>query len=206
MCEAIQDWIKNEGSFIAECYRPADSKYFKEGAELLIAHGIEHYMKLTGGMSTPESLIRLYQSYLNIAVGCELLLKGIYLKNGYMINQTTGKKVIKFSDDLKSTVKEGKTYSFGTLIEKAGSTIFNDLNFSEDEVSRIKEIFKLINLKRNNLVHAGKKHYDSFEYPKCIGEAILSLYNQAFAEGDRNKEFCSKVNEFIQSRSTHSEW
>jgi len=197
MKDWIKDLIKEEEGFTAECYAPEHFKCFQKMAESLISHGIEHYRTRDyEGMSSPEYYLFIYQSYSNIAVGCELLLKAVYLKNGYMINQTKNKKVVKFSDPTKDDVERGKTHSFKTLIDSAETTIFNDITLSAEEKDYIKNIFELLHLKRNNLVHAGRKHFDSFVYPKCIGEGILLFYNRAFLEEERDESFCNKLKQF----------
>ena len=195
MCEDVDSWIKDEEEFIKECYKQSDFKYFQENAEMLISHGIDHYKKMSE--SDMEHNDHTYHSYLNIAVGCELLLKSIYLKNGYAINQTKNKEIIKFNDDVKDVLVKGRTHSFNTLINSAKTKVFSDLGISEGEAGKIKNVFRLINLKRNNLVHAGKKHFDHYKYAECIGKMILLLYNNAFSEEERNETFCSDVDSFI---------
>ncbi len=162
---------------------------------MLISHGIDHYKKISGPDMAHND--HIYHSYLNIAVGCELLLKSIYLKNGYAINQTKNKEIIKFNDDVKDVLVKGRTHSFNTLINSAKTKVFSDLGISEGEAGKIKNVFRLINLKRNNLVHAGKKHFDHYKYAECIGKMILLLYNNAFSEEERNETFCSDVDSFI---------
>lgn len=195
MCEDVDSWINDEEEFVKECYKQSDSKYFKENAEILISHGIDHYKKMSE--SDMEHNDHIYQAYLNIAVGCELLLKSIYLKNGYAINQTKNKEIIKFNDGVKDVLVKGRTHSFNTLINSAKTKVFSDLGISEGEAGKIKNVFRLINLKRNNLVHAGKKHFDHYKYAECIGKMILLLYNNAFSEEERNETFCSDVDSFI---------
>ncbi|NOQ32621.1 MAG: hypothetical protein GQ567_00260 [Methanosarcinales archaeon] len=195
MCEDVDSWINDEEEFIKECYKQSDFKYFKENAEILISHGIDHYKKMSE--SDMEHNDHIYQAYLNIAVGCELLLKSIYLKNGYAINQTKNKEIIKFNDDVKGVLVKVRTHSFNTLINSAKTKVFSDLGISEGEAGKIKNVFRLINLKRNNLVHAGKKHFDHYKYAECIGKMILLLYNNAFSEEERNETFCSDVDSFI---------
>ncbi len=195
MCEDVDGWIKYEEEFIEEYYKQTDFKYFKENAEILISHGIDHYKKMSeSDMAHNE---HIYHSYLNIAVGCELLLKSIYLKNGYAINQTKNKEIIKFNDDVKDVLVKGRAHSFNTLINGAETTVFSDLGISEGEAGKIKNVFQLIKLKRNNLVHAGKKHFDHYKYAECMGKMILLLYNNAFSEEERNETFCSDVDSFI---------
>jgi len=195
MCEDVDTWIKDEEEFIKECYKQSDFKYFKENAEILISHGIDHYKKMSE--SDMEHNDHIYHSYLNIAVGCELLLKSIYLKNGYAINQTKNKGIIKFNDDVTDVLVKGRTHSFNTLINSDNTEVFSDIGISEGEARKIKNVFRLINLKRNNLVHAGKKHFEHYKYAECIGEMILLLYNNAFSEEERNETFCSDVDSFI---------
>ncbi len=195
MCENVDSWIKDEEEFTKECYKQSDFKYFQENAEMLISHGIDHYKKISeSGMAHND---HIYHSYLNIAVGCELLLKSIYLKNGYAINQTNNKGITKFNDDVKDVIVKINTHSFNTLINSAETTVFSDIGISEGEARKIKNVFRLINLKRNNLVHAGKKHFDHYKYAECIGKMILLLYNNAFSEEERNETFCSDVDSFI---------
>ena len=195
MCEDVDDLVKDEEEFIKECYKQSDFKYFQENAEILISHGINHYKKISESDMAHND--HIYQAYLNIAVGCELLLKSIYLKNGYAINQTKNKGIIKFNDDVKDVLVKDRTYSFKTLIDGDKTEVFGDLGISEGEARKIKNVFGLINLKRNNLVHAGKKHFDHYKYAECIGKTILLLYNNAFSEEERNETFCSDVDSFI---------
>ena len=196
MCEDVDSWIKDEKEFIKECYKQSDFRYFKENAEILISHGIDHYKKISE--SDVGHNDHIYHSYLNIAVGCELLLKSIYLKNGYAINQTNNKGIIKFNDAVKDVLVKDKTHSFNTLINSDKTEVFRDLGVSKGETRKIKNVFRLINLKRNNLVHAGKKHFDHYKYAECMGKTILSLYNNAFSEEERNETFCSDIDSFIR--------
>jgi len=150
MCEDVDSWIKDEEEFIKECYKQSDFKYFKENAEILISHGIGHYKKMFESDMAHND--HIYHSYLNIAVGCELLLKSIYLKNGYAINQTKNRGIIKFNDDVKDVLVKVRMHSFYTLINSAKTTVFSDLGISEGEAGKIENVFRLIKLKRNNLV------------------------------------------------------
>ena len=144
MCEDIDDWVKAEEEFIKEYYNQYDFKYFQENAEMLISHGIGHYKKVPEFEMAHND--HIYQAYLNIAVGCELLLKSIYLKNGYAINQTKNKEIIKFNDAVKGVLVKGRTYSFNMLINSAETTVFSDLGISECQAGKINNVFQLINL------------------------------------------------------------
>jgi hypothetical protein len=151
----------------------ADS-YFRQAAFLLKHHvSVSHDLKL---------LARNSQKRLFIGVGTELVLKALYLKNGYAINRPeSGNKVLKFPFTLKDAVGqrllEDETFQLGILIDHIEKVIV--LNDSKT----ILKGFKIAKVFRNKEGHVvTSSHAFNPSNYRDIESALRELYRGAFDE------------------------
>ncbi|MBZ9572375.1 hypothetical protein KJA15_03530 [Patescibacteria group bacterium] len=155
--------------------------YYLESAALLLkkdiyANYINDDLKL---------LIRNRQKRLFIGIGCELLLKVLYLKNGFCINlviDNNGKKIMKkfpylLNEFDKLKFKKDDTYTMNPLIQKIKKI---------QGIKHLKEIQKGLNIAK---VFRNKEGHSSTLWHKYepqnyidIEHAIQYLYDEGFHE------------------------
>jgi hypothetical protein len=151
----------------------ADS-YFRQAAFLLKHHvSVSHDLKL---------LARNSQKRLFIGVGTELVLKALYLKNGYAINRPeSGNKTLKFPFALRDAVGqrllEDETFQLGILIDHIEKVIV--LNDSKTILKGLK-IAKVFRNKEGHVVTSSHA-FDPSNY-RDIESALRELYRGAFDE------------------------
>ena len=151
----------------------ADS-YFRQAA-FLLKHNVSvpHDLKL---------LARNSQKRLFIGVGTELVLKALYLKNGYAINKPeNGNKALKFPFTLNDSVGQGlledETFQLGILIDHLEKVIV--LNDSKTILKGLK-IAKVFRNKEGHVVTSSHA-FDASNY-RDIESALRELYRGAFDE------------------------
>ena len=87
---SIKDELQYERKFYTEELSKKDWGYIKETSELFLIHAYSHLFKTPSEgyavLGDTHYTIKYSQSYLNLAVGLELLLKSILLKKGVKIN------------------------------------------------------------------------------------------------------------------------
>ena len=105
--------------------------------------------------------------YILIGIGTEILLKAIILKEDpkYFVENIRG----------------GRTLSFKQCIGKLIDILPE--NFTLKEARRIKEVLKLIHLKRNNLVHLGFHQMHHYREDYHIASTLEFLFKQFFEKG-----------------------
>ena len=117
-----------------------------------------------------------------IGIGCELLLKAIYLNNGFCINKPKKKlegaypyKIVNIS---KNDFKDDDTLSFNQLIDK----LFTIENFGENK-SIIEKGLKISKVFRNKEGHivVYRHNYDPQNYLD-VGKSLICIYKKSFNE------------------------
>ena len=119
-----------------------------------------------------------------IGIGCELLLKAIYLKNGFCINKPKNVRQMstifpyKFSDIDPNDFKDDDTLSFNQLIEK----LFNIQNYGEDKdiINKGLRISKVFRNKEGHIVVSSHKYVP--QNYKDIEECLIRIYEKSFNE------------------------
>lgn len=124
-------------------------------------------------------LIRNVQKRLFIGIGCELLLKAFYLRNGFGINTPKQVKwhLYKIDQINRSDYAEDRTYSFNFLLDhlKNGPRL-NDLQTIEDGF-RIAKVFR----NKEGHVAVFKHQFDAQNYSD-IEKALRCFYREAFSK------------------------
>jgi hypothetical protein len=143
---SIKDEIQDEENFYTEEYKDADYVYLNESSELFLVHAYTHLLfNLNNGFEIFRDTnyqIKYGQFYLNLAIGLELLLKSILLKQGKPINKPLkNKSEIKLNPEL--------TLQFREIINKHLDEILPRLD--ETTLEEIKDTLRLVNLRRNNI-------------------------------------------------------
>ena len=158
-------------------FKKSADYYFETAAKILkkdITYG-EDYLKL---------LRRNVIKRLFIGIGCELLLKAIYLKNGFCINKPKPKESLttsypyKFSDIEQKDLRNDDTFSLSQLIDK----LFTIENYGKDSSLiekglRISKVFR--NKEGHVVVHWHK--YDPQNY-RDIETSLIGIYLKSFNE------------------------
>ena len=175
---SMKDEFEYERQFYSEELKKSDWKPLKEAGEMFLIHAYSHRFQISqvaykfakpyGADASrlevfgdTDYKIKYSQFYLNLAVGLELLLKSILLKEGVKIH-----------------LKPEKTISFGDVIKKHLKKIFPKL--IEITFQEIKETLRLINLRRNNIAHRSKKSYDSYAHEYRFSYITLYIYEKYF--------------------------
>ena len=175
---SMKDEYEDEKRFYSEELKKSDWEFLKEASEMFLTHAYSHLFhisqsadKMAEYLGLDASEIRVFgdkedrkrysQFYLNLAVGLELLLKSILLKEGVKIH-----------------LRPEKTISLGDVIEIHLKKIFPKL--IETTFQEIKETLRLINLRRNNIAHRSKKSYDSYAHEYRFSYITLYIYEKFF--------------------------
>ncbi len=169
-----QQFAKIFRDFDWRLFKKMGDSYFRQAAFLLKHHlGVLPDLKL---------LVRNSQKRLFIGVGTELILKALYLKNGYAINRPeSGNKGLKFPFTLKDAVGqhllEGETFQLGILIDHIEKVIV--LNDSKTILRGLK-IAKVFRNKEGHVVTSSHA-FDPSNY-RDIESALGKLYHAGFDE------------------------
>ena len=178
---SLEQEIKNQYSkiFSAEL---KDWTPFKQMAD--------YYLKtsahlLTDNIDSPEPLklwLRNVQKRLSIGIATELILKAIYLKNGYNINKPNDGIKIGFPSKIKSLTKQelnpSDTYGLNILIQHISKII--DLDENSEKIMEGLKISKVFRNKEGHVaVHwhnFERKDYDRIEF------SLTELFRLGFNE------------------------
>ena len=133
----IKDIIKEEEKFYSEEYKSSDWVYLKDASELFLIHaythlflGSENRFEIIGDV---DYLRKHRQFYLNLAIGLELLLKSIMLKQEMPIN-----KQMKLNGEIH--LDKEKTLQFSEIIKNNIANIFS--NIDQLDLEELKDTLK----------------------------------------------------------------
>lgn len=166
----------------ARVLRQSDWRNFKEIAEYYLETAAKLKIKDISS-SKNQLLLRNSQERLFLGIGCELLLKSFYLKNGYCVNKLRsnygGAKdpVHKLSALADADIDPNDTFTMNRLIEKLG----NIAKFQDH--AKIKRGFQIAMTFRNKEGHVTfpSHAFDPNNY-KDIAAAVETFYAQAFGQ------------------------
>jgi len=130
-----------------------------------------------------QLLLRNAQKRLFLGIGCELLLKSFYLKNGYCVNKVKNSidkyqvPVHKLSNLNQADINEKDTFTFNSLIDSLQK--LKKLSSHK----KIKEGFQIAMTFRNKEGHISfpSHEFDSEDY-KSVSDAVEHFYSEAFNE------------------------
>ncbi len=187
----LKKFIEDYEKLYSRIYRESDNELFKKNAEkffelykefggkrinLIMEKGLKQFLK-------DELLSRIF-----LGIGCELIVKSIYLKNGYVINEVDKSRLTKnihfpflIKDIPKSCIKGERTYDF----KKLNNNLYNlrPKNVtSEDFNKHIIKPLEIARIWRNKETHiGGGYHRESGEISE-IKYALMNIYNLFFKE------------------------
>jgi hypothetical protein len=176
---SVEQSVKQQ---FAEVFKPTDWHLFKEVAEyhlrqaaFLLKCGVDVRSEL-------RLLVRNSQKRLFIGIGIELLVKALYLKNGYAINKTerenrTLRLPFTLNEATGSRLMEAETFSLDKLIGQLEKVICVN---NRDAVLKGLRIAKVFRNKEGHSVTA-KHAFDPSNY-RNIEAALRELYRVGFAE------------------------
>ena len=182
MNQSIERSIKDQYAKFFEktdwnIFKESADYYFETAAKILnkdIQYG-EEYLKLLRRNVTK----RLY-----IGIGCELLIKAIYLKNGFCINKLRkGKKLqnpypYKIADIDKNDFKDDDTLSLNQLIQK----LFDIEDYGEEK-SSIEKGLRISKVFRNKEGHVVVLwHGFEAQNYRDIETSLIGIYRNSFNE------------------------
>ena len=152
MTKSIERTVKDQ---YAKFFEQSDWNLFKKSADYYFETSAKILRKdIQYGDENLKLLRRNVTKRLFIGIGCELLLKAIYLKNGFCINKAKkGKKLqspypYKIADIAKTDFMDDNTLSLNQLIEK----LFNIEDYGQDK-SSIEKGLKISKVFRNKEGH-----------------------------------------------------
>jgi hypothetical protein len=166
----------------AKVFQSADWKLFKRTADALFREAAFIKTRDMRFATTDRLLARNARKRLLIGVGAELLLKAIFLKEGFSINRTRSDAVaLKFPFRLDeadaASLDKTKTYTLGNLIDQLPKVIPLNNRAAVLNGLRIAMVFRN---KEGHIVAASHK-FDAGNYTE-VGTALVALYAQAFRE------------------------
>ena len=166
----------------AKVFKPSDWRLFKHVADVYLRQAAFLRKRDVRASSQLKLLVRNAQKRLLIGVGIELLLKALYLRNGYAINRVEQKnKMLKFPfglDEVKGLqVLDGETFQLASLIDQISKVI----HLSDGEAAL--NGLKIAKVFRNKEGHVITSHhaFDASNY-RDIEFALRKLYREGFSE------------------------
>jgi hypothetical protein len=175
---SVEQTIKSQ---YAKVFRQADWRLFKEAAESLLREAA-HIKTDDMVFSRRKLLARNSRKRLLIGIATELLLKSVYLKNGYCINKTKeGNHTVGFPLPLDRAVNveldAADTFSLNKLLDHLGDVV--PCNDGELILKGLK-IAKAFRNKEGHIVTEAHA-FDSVNY-RDIEASLVALYRHAFKE------------------------
>ena len=175
---SLEQSIKNQ---YAKLFGVNDWPLFKEAAEAILKEAA-HIKTTDMHFARRKLLARNSRKRLLIGIGVELLLKSVYLKNGYAINKRQGDgsaRDFPFTLEHAATIPmdHADTFTLGTLVGR-----INQVIRFEDEETALKGL-KIAKVFRNKEGHVvtGAHAYDPGNY-RDIEASLIMLYEVAFGE------------------------
>jgi hypothetical protein len=182
MNQSIERSIKDQ---YATFFEKIDWIIFKESADYYFETAAKILRKdIQYGEEALKLLRRNVTKRLYIGIGCELLLKAIYLKNGFCINKLRKNKDLqiprpyKIADIDENDFKDDDTLSFNQLMEN----LFDIENYGEEK-SSIEKGLKISKVFRNKEGHVVVifHDFDAQNY-RDIERSLIRIYRNSFNE------------------------
>jgi hypothetical protein len=183
----IEQEIKNQ---YAKFFEESDWNTFKGAAEYYLENAVR---LLTSDIKYEAESLKLLrrnvQKRLFIGIACELLLKSLYLKNGYCINKPKRDRKIsrrypyRFSKIKRNDFDITNTFTFNNLMER----VYNIFDFGPDK-STVDKAFRIAKVFRNKEGHIAvlRHHYQAQNYSD-IEAGLTAFYKAVFSEDLRIK-------------------
>jgi hypothetical protein len=180
---SIEQEIKEQ---FAKFFRQEDYSIFKNSADFYFENAVKllkkdiKYSDEHLALLRRNTLKRLY-----IGIGCELLLKAVYLKAGYCINKhnKSNRNLHKFTDDIEiDYFKLDDTLTFNELIQKLFTIEdFQELNKeTKIKIDRGLRIAKVFRNKEGHIVVYW--HHFNVENYRDIETSLKEIYRISFNE------------------------
>lgn len=180
MTKSTERKIKNQYAIFFE---KEDWSIFKDAADYYFETAAKIMKKdILYGSKDLKLLRRNVTKRLFIGIGCELLLKAVYLKNGFCINKpkkpTKRSELFKIVNINKNDFKDDDTFSLNQLIEK----LFTVNNFGEDK-NIIKKGLNISKVFRNKESHSAVLWHDyNAQNYRDVEKSLICIYKNSFNE------------------------
>jgi hypothetical protein len=169
------------------------AKFFKKDDWHIFKAAADHYLENAARVSTkdikyeakPHKLLRRnVQKRLYIGLACELLLKSLYLKNGYCINKLERNRKIseqypyRLSQISKDDFNITDTFTFNKLME----SVYKIIDFGPNK-SVVDKGFRIAKVFRNKEGHVAvlRHNYEPQNY-RDIEAGLIGFYKAVFSE------------------------
>ncbi len=177
---SIESQVKDQ---FAKIYTSEDWKLFKRRADFYLENAAKILKKdISYCDNNNKLLFRNINKRLYLGIACELLVKAIYLKNGFSINKfldNNKKFPQKFSDVNDEELNKMDCFTFNQCIQKLNKVV------AWDDSSRrvVEKGLKIAKVFRNKEVHGIVSHhsYDPKAYSN-IEEGVILMYRLEFTE------------------------
>jgi len=178
----VCDVEKSVKQQFAKVFKPADWHLFKDVAEYYLRQAAFLRKRDVNAASKLKLLVRNSQKRLFIGVGIELLLKALYLKNGYAINKPerenkTLKMPFKLDEATASQLVEAETFSLDKLIDQIERVLHLNNRVSVVRGLKIAKVFRNKEGHSVTALHA----FDASNYVD-IETSLRELYLVGFHE------------------------
>lgn len=182
MIASIEQEIKNQ---YAKFFEKGDWRIFKAAADFYLENAARFSTEDIKYEAKPRKLLRRnVQKRLYIGLACELLLKSLYLRNGYCINKPERNKKIteqypyRLSQISKDDFDITDTFTFNKLMEG----VYKIIDFGPNK-SAVDKGFRIAKIFRNKEGHVAVlwHEYDPQNY-RDIEAGLIGFYEAVFSE------------------------
>lgn len=197
---SVENSVKRQ---FAKVFTESDWRLFKRVADIYLRQAA--FIRKRHVEAPPELklLVRNSQKRLLIGIGVELLLKAVYLKNGYAINEPqrqnkTLKFPFTFEEAVGSQLREDRTFMLNSLIDRIGHVI----DLSRKTATALLRGLTIAKVFRNKEGHVVTlRHALVLSNYRDIEFTLRELYRDGFSEA-LEVRFSVKPNEQPQWRIT----
>ncbi len=177
---SIESQVKDQ---FAKIYTCEDWKLFKRGADFYFENAAKVLKKdISYCDDSYKLLFRNINKRLYLGIACELLVKAIYLKNGFSINkflENNKEFPQKFSGVSDEELNEKDCFTFNQCIQKLNKVVAWDVSSREI----VEKGLKIAKIFRNKEVHGIVfNHSYKPESYRIIEESVILSYELEFSE------------------------
>ena len=166
-------------------YQKEQYRELKKIGERLVLHALEHQRMVPceiGGEKEPELVFHANQVYANLGIGCELILKSAFLKQGLSINppKRGPARPQPLAGTPEGSLREDRTMPIRVFMDQIGMIISD-----EESVTKVSHAYEILATYRNHSVHTGNlRLWIDPRLWQVILYGVELLYEKEFGEVD----------------------
>jgi len=189
--EDLANFLKKYKDNFSKIYKEKHWSLFKENADKFFDFFREIYTNLPNIRGMNKACQEELKARIFLGIGCELLLKAVYLKNGYLINLIDKGKLKKLGKNIDKPYKISKVpFEYINKDGTEGLRYYLDkLEIFFDGMSRekcnayVKKGLEIVKLWRNKEAHIGRGyHSEDITNWIDIRSSLTEIYKVVFGE------------------------